>query len=83
MQTMQEHVPGQGRNNTDQDQRSSGSNTNLNSNEPQNTSSAGGTTDMDATDRSVVPSQGMGHGSSASTKRNVTGSDYDGQVSGS
>lgn len=78
---MQENVPGQSRNNTDNDQNSSGSNSNMNSNEPQNTSSAGGTTDMDAANRSGSVNQGMGHGSSVSTKHNVTGSDFDGQVS--
>ena len=79
---MQAHVPGQGRNNSiTDDQRSSGSNSNMNSSEPQNTSAGGGTTDMDDADRSGAVTQGMGHGSSVSTKRNVTSSDFDGQVS--
>lgn len=79
---MQENVTGQGRNENSTDQSHQRSNeVSTNNNEPQNTSSAGGTTDMDAADRSGAVNQGLGHGSDASTKRNVTGSDFDGQVS--
>lgn len=51
--------------------------------EQQNTSGVGGLTDMDAGERSRAQSgagTGMGN-TSAATKRNVTGSDFDGQVS--
>jgi hypothetical protein len=51
-------------------------------NERQNTSSAGGTADMDH--RSATDASGnrasQTHGSGVTTKRTVTGSDFDGQV---
>lgn len=79
---MSENVKGQqGTDNNSRDEQTRNGQTGAT--EQQNTSSGGGLTDMDAGERSRAQSgagTGMGN-TSVSTKRNVTGSDFDGQVS--
>ncbi len=57
--------------------------TSTNSDHQNASATGGGTTDMDneATGNSVRSGSRAGSGSGINTKRNVTGSDYDGQLS--
>lgn len=81
---MSENSKGQNRNeqeskkgmhSTDNDLRDFGGSENA-------SASRGGTTDLDQDSLTVDKVAGGARGSGATTKRNVTGSDFDGQVSG-
>lgn len=81
---MAENTRGQGRRDLENDNRKSRSSEELTSSnrDHQNASAnRGGTTDMGSEAMVNRSNPGSGRGSGITTKRSVTGSDYDGQVS--